>query len=485
VEVWDWIPAALEIEEMDERAKSQEDEQKCLYLVASLSGISGKIEDVQPVSMDQNTNTYMMLLTIKAKGETTFQMMKFGQYFEEDEVNQPLILPPFVYGSGPYTVKASDKFVGIATDEGSLTIFDQQRGHPLPQSYDVTVMSKNVLFDIQGRYLCYVPQQGLSSPLTPLNVPSRNHSIYSKILQNLSLTAIDGISKLTELQSMKNMLRDKNLSSNLKMYISNLINGFKHPQHVIIIDLITEKQLAHFAPPNGVQYISLSPYNTQLLTVTQRGDQAYKWDLTRIPYEVSLVDIQIRGKTSSIVQDIHWITDSKYTLTTRSSGSIHCFGSKDSTWIMPNMMASQISSNDHEICALVSDELYMLELGGVSNAKYQLPANPIAKSLLPDHIPVTPVEEVIVRTDNKNVVECKSREPLAQVEIETCFLGQPIYERLKFGYLNNEAVEMFGEDINLEKIEFSKGCGEAIFVGEREELENAMKSVMIMDDEIQ
>lgn len=482
VEVWDWIPAALEIEDMDDREKQYEDEQRCLYLVGSLSGLQGLVEDVEPVVVDQGTNTYIFLLTLSVKGETIFEMKKFGQFFKEDALDQSLILPPFVYGTKPYTMKTSDKFLGIATNEGSLTIFNEEKGNPLPQSYDVCVTNNNVLFDIQGRYLCYVLQEPKDQPLTSLIVPSRNPSIYSKILQNLSITALDGIAKLAEFQSMKNALSDKKLSSNLKLYISNLINGYQHPHHVIVIDLMTGKQLAHFAPPNGVQYISLSPFNTQLLTVAQRGDQIYKWDLTRMPLEVSLVDIQTRGKTGSVVQDIHWVTDSVYTMTTRSSGTIHSFGSKESTWIMPNMLSSRVSSNDDELFALVGDELYMFESKGVSNAKFTLPQQPIPRSLLPDHIPVKPVYEVVERTDKKGVIENKSSEPLAQVEIETCFLGEPIYERIQFAYLNDSIDGTFGEEIYTTKIEFGKGCGEAVFLGEKDDLENAMKSVLMLDD---
>lgn len=485
VEVWDWIPAAMEIEDMDERERMHEEEQKCLYLVGSLSGVTGVIEDVEPILMDQNTNTYVMVLQIKHKNETLFQIKKFGQFFEGDEVDRPLILPPFVYGASPYTVKTSDKFVSIATNEGSLTIFEQGNGQPSARSYDVLVMNGKVLFDIQGRCLSYVPQNAPDSLLTSLIIPMRNHSIYSKILQNLSVTAIDGFSKLTELQSMKDALRDKNLSSNLKLYISNLISGFKHPQHVVIVDLITGKQLAHFTPPNGVQYISFSPFNSQLLTVTARGDQIYKWDLTRMPLEVSLVDIQTRGKTSSIVRDIHWKTDSIYTLVTESSGSIHCFGSRDATWIMPNMFTSKVSSNELELFALVGDEIYMFTPDGVCNAKYALPENPIAKSLLPDHIPVEPKEEIIERMETKDILQNKSRVPLAQVEIETCFIGQPIYERIRFAMLKS-AVRFVGpiaDEIDTTKVEFGKGCGEAVFVGEKDELANAMNSVLILEDD--
>ena len=482
VEIWDWIPAALEIEDMDERAKKKEDVQRCLYLVGSLSGVDGVIEDATPVMMDQNTNTYVLVLTIQLKSERRFQMKKFGQFFIEDSVDKPLILPPFVHGLYPYTVKASERFVAISTDEGSLTIFDSEQGHPLPQSYDVLIMNGNPLFDVQGRYLSYVPSDPIDSPRTTLNVPTRNYSIYSKILQSLSITALDGIYKLTEIQSIKTMISENNVSANLKLYLSNLINGLKASQTVIIVDLVTGDQLANFSPPNGCQYISLSPFDTQLLTVSQRGDQVYRWDLSRMPIEVSLVDIQTRGKTASVIQDMYWVDNTTYTMVTRSSGSIHCFNTKDSKWIMPNMRALRVSSNSSEIFALVGDEIYNLEFNGISNAKYQLPDTPIPKSLLPDHIPVKPVEEVVVRTDIKDPVALKSTEALAQVEIQTCFLGQPIYDRIGFAKLKSHVTvtDIFGNDVKLQKVEFGKGCGEAIFSSDQEDLESAMKSVMML-----
>ncbi|CDR38909.1 CYFA0S02e08394g1_1 [Cyberlindnera fabianii] len=484
------MPSSLQMMKMQSSQLSSSadaQQQRPMYLVASLT-VAGAIEDMQPLEMQQDSNTYRVLLAVKFKGEVVFSVYKFGQVFSDEahDALRPLILPPSVHGANPYTIKGSDKFVGIATNEGSLTVFDEVKGHPLPITFEASVINGQILFDIVGRYLTYVSDELVSdSALTKMDVPSHNHSIYSKILQNLSLTAIDGISKLSDINTLKNILNDNSLKSNLKTYISNLINGMKQTHRVVIMDLVTQRIIASFQPPNGVSNLSLSPFNTHMCTITQRGDQIYKWDITRAPLEVSLLDIQIRGKTGSVVDEIHWSSNDSFQIVTRSSGSIHCFQSDVSqNWVLPNMQASRLCSIKGELLALVGDDLFVIDEKGNTNTKYTLPSHAIPESLLPDYIPIEPVDEIVDR--QATVV---SRTPLAEVEIETCFMGQPIYatQRMELAtYKSSDAywdsTKVFGNEIEVNRIEFGKGNGEPVFCGEKSDLESAMTSVLVLDE---
>lgn len=529
IEIWDWIPSVLELNELenDNNQKKNffnldaDENDQTLYLVASMIDLKiGLIIDINPINCDQKTNTYTILITSILSNETIFTLKSFGQLFKEDFLQNLLILPPFVHGLSPFTIKNSSKFIGIATNEGSLTIFDTLKKHPLPLSLEASIIDDQVMFSISGRYLAYVPNLNndqIDDVKTPLNIPETNKdSIYSKILNNLSITAIDGVLKLSDINSIKKNLYDhQNLTNNLKNYITNLINGFKQNQFIIIYDLIKQIKIGCFQPPNGISNLSLSPFNSQLVSISSRGDQLYNWDLSKLPLEISLIDIQIRGKTGSIVDEIYWSQQNSIEIITRSSGSIHCFknnGDVDDNWILSNMKCNSISktNNSNNLIAYCKDDfIYLIDSkNGSTSINYQLPKSPIPKSLLPNYIKLETIDEKIIRNDQDQ----KNRDyeiPISQIEIETCNLTSPLYtnKKIQLGYYdyNNPPKEFLddchddfnnfeefnyknaGCTIGFKPIQFSKGSGIPIFNKDNESIEEnglieAINDVLVVEE---
>lgn len=455
IEVWDWIPSALELHELENSNPNylyDDDSNDTLFLVASLFDIKGSILNITPINCDQLTNTYTILITSLLQSETIFTLKTFGQLFEEQESisNISLILPPCVHGLYPFTIKNSSRFIGIATNEGSLTIFDTVKNHPLSLSLDAAIIEDQVIFDISGRYLAYVPNQSPidiedQTLLIVPNSPKNADSIYSKFLNNLSITAIDGVTKLSDLNySMisKNLhdISSNDLKTNLKNYLSCLINGFKQlNQFVIIYDLVEETKIGCFQPPNGCSNLSLSLFNSQLITINQRGDQLYNWDISRLPIEISLIDIQTRGKTSSIVDEIHWSSQNSIEIITRSSGSIHCFHNETNNWVLSNMKCLKLSNlqNGRGLIGYCQDDaIYLINpQNGSCSINFQLPKQPIPKSLLPNHIKLSSVDELIIRDDDQDQLAVDDT-PLSQIEIETCLMTSPLYtnNKIQFGF---------------------------------------------------
>lgn len=360
------------------------------------------------------------------------------------------------------------------------------------------------MFTISGRYLAYVPNLQNENIIgeedkTPLIVPSTNeHSIYSKILNNLSTTAIDGVLKLSDINSLKNNFYDNlssnNLTNNIKNYLASLINGFKQNQFIIIYDLVKEVKIGCFQPPNGVSNLSLSPFNSQLVSISSRGDQLYNWDLSKLPLEISLIDIQTRGKTGSIVDEIFWSEQNSIEIITRSSGSIHCFkndGLDSTNWILSNMKCISISSknNDRNLIAHCEDGLiYLIDSKtGSTSINYHLPKSSIPKSLLPSYIKLNTIDEKIIRNEENLKDHFEIETPLAQIEIETCNLTSPLYtnKKIQLGYYDllspkeylddcksigcdegEELSEIYfnaGYAIGFKPIQFNKGSGIPVF----------------------
>lgn len=477
VEVWDWIPSALELNELENTSTTKQtrktksnillddefNSNDTLYLVASLFDIKGSILNINPIKCDQKKNTYTVLITSILGSETIFTLKSFGQLFEEQVEMENLILPPCVHGLYPFTIKNSSTFIGIATNEGSLTIFDAMKRHPLSLPLDVAIIDDQAMFTISGRYLAYIPSFANQDPdqltengdeliKTPLIVPSNNeHSIYSKILNNLSTTAIDGVGKLSELNVLiqKNLydISSNTIKANIKSYLSSLINGFKQlNQYVIIYDLIKETKIGCFQPPNGCSNLSLSTFNTQLVTINQRGDQLYNWDISKLPKEISLIDIQTRGKTSSIVDEIFWSTQNSIDIITRSSGSIHSFkDNSTNNWVLSNMGCSKLtttSTKKHLVSYCKDGSIYLIDLKtGTTSTNFKLPKTSIPKSLLPNHIKLHTVDEIVMRTssvheddddyEKNSTVFLNNDTPLSQVEIETCSMTAPLYTNTK------------------------------------------------------
>lgn len=511
LEVWDWSPSSLQLRQMETDRLPVDDHEGGsggLYLVASLTDLApnDEILDFLPIEFNQLANTYKVLLTLKRDGEIVFLTEKIGQFHEDDDsIETSIILPPAIHGYYPFKIKSSSsKFIGIATNEGSLTVFDQTKSQPLPFNLNVKMLNDDCLFDIQGRFLAYVPADGddefnsEDTHLTRLNVPSYNSkSVYSRLVENLSNTALDGISNISHNLQKKNLQtnpsqqqqqqQQHDIKKNLKLYLSSFINGGgsskdSKSSKVILIDLESQRQIACFKPPNGISNLSLSPYNSHLITINSRGNQIYKWDLTKIPNEIDLIDIQIRGKTSSIVGQIHWYSNNIFQILTSQTGSIHSFftDSNVHNWILPNLEISHIgrirpyyystsatttnnnksvknssssssSSNNNMIIAKskFSNDIYLIDLNGAYNLKYQLPTLPIPRSLLPDYIPIYAVKEITIKTPPPQPLVGRKRagkSSLSQVEIETCVVGEPLVKNRRFEFATYNFKSLQGQE---------------------------------------
>ncbi|KAH3680801.1 hypothetical protein WICMUC_000152 [Wickerhamomyces mucosus] len=556
IQVWDWKPSALEIRSLE--LKSQKfnrpienqdnihnnsnnnidhneyediENDYVLYLVSSLNDIDKdfKIIDFYPIEIDQDRNTYKVLIMFKTckNNEISIMLKKFGQVFTNDDdiniSNKLLILPPFIHGGYPFIIKHSTRYIGISTDEGCLTIFDELKKHPLSLGLNVDMINGEALFDIVGRFLVYVPNQSIESGFeedeniagfqfndydydninivdnsssTKLNFSknSTNYSNYSKIVKNLSNSAIDSISKISANYLMSSGapgIPSTTTSSSINKFKSqfsnfNIFNQQSNPsQSVIIIDLEQIKTIGIFKPPNGVSNLSLCPFNNSyLITTSKRGDLIYKWDLTRLPKEINLLDLQTRGKTNSIISKINWTSINSFQIITQNSGSLHNFNSINPgnlNWILPNLNSKLISSidsnslsnynNRHNVkkiidnnsynvlLSIIENDLYLINLlTGDLKFKFLLPKSQIPKSLLPDYIPLKPVNEIVIRNDSNSIHSNNMRFQrnnsnynisLSQIEIDTFLQTPPLitYEKFEMNSYQSNS-ENFWDDFD-------------------------------------
>lgn len=462
IQVWDWIRSSLEIRELETRYQQDtkaddsyepiDSNPPRLHLVSSLNDVitipKERIIDFIPIDCNQDRNCYKVLLITQSSEdrETSLIFHKFGQFFPDDheftDCNKSLILPPITHGGFPYAIKASGRFIGISTDEGCLTIFDQIKKRPLTLDINVAIRNGHALFDIVGRSLVYVPSahakddaSSTSLNLTKLNISENRGSFYTRFFDGLESTAIDSLMKLTAVENFK--------TANVRQYLTGLLNTSFHmatseegnsnfkPQKVEIVDLETGQRLGQFVPLNGISNISLCPYNpSNLITISKRGDMVYKWDLTRMPCDIALSDVQIRGKTGSIVKQITWSSIDSFQILTESSGSIHNFSVLDSkeNWILPNLqtnlISSMVSKQGTFLMVLTNDTLSAVDQkSGTLKLQFKLPGSLIPKSLLPDYIPRKPKDEIIVREPSSvGFISHQSR--LSCIEVES-FLKLP------------------------------------------------------------
>lgn len=201
---------------------------------------------------------------------------------------------------------------------------------------------------------------------TPVKLPHRK-PLVNRVLSSFSNSAIDGLFKLSAL-TVKNYKKNqvpadvsvsinsisKGISSLLYNTASTTANSIQkqaayfkpnNNQIIKIVDLSNDKVLGVFKPPSGINNLSFSPYDLQLLQTNLKGDTFYMWDLYKLPQEISLVGTFNRGKTSAVVEEIFWFinyhqaeiidksgkqtivsgNNSGFGCITKATGSVHWF----------------------------------------------------------------------------------------------------------------------------------------------------------------
>lgn len=465
IEIWDWKPNCCQLYQQDLGIKktnnsSNEDySNKDLYLVSSFNDLPNncKIIETSPILCEQETNHYLFLIVIKLNNELKFLIRNFGQYSTSDEYNtlisdQQLILPPAINGE-PITIRTSMNFIIIGTNANDLSIFKINDDYL--QNIDnlkVEIKNNECLFDLNDSILTYVEYNEVKrdSQKVKLTNMEFNQSFndYKNFFELISKSTIDS-------------LFDYDIENpNFRQVIRNFLNSFKPSELVIkIVNLRNNKikEIGIFQPNNGVSKLSLSPFDSQLITVSNRGDEIYKWDLTKLPIEIKLIDYQIRGKTSNIVQDIHWFNNDLVLVSTKSSGTVHFFNfnNKNLNWLLPNINCVRIGSCGDGCILLVieENELLMGDLNGVIEYKYELPTSCIPKSLLPAYLSNGEfLEDLIVERNETTKQKINS---LSQIEIETCerdystFLKNKniVIKSVKYGDNRQDAFNFFDEKV--------------------------------------
>lgn len=170
IEVWDWFPSPLD-NTLDTPKLSQAGGTLFLTACKTIDSVSSNnhnhsnkdmhIVSFKPLNCYRDTNYYVVVVCLKLRNDYYFQLHSLGQIpiNKDNLIQQSLVLPPSSFGSYPYTIKNTDKFYIISTDEGCLTIFNKtNRSNPLSNmTLEAKVFDGKPLFDLSGRWFVYVP----------------------------------------------------------------------------------------------------------------------------------------------------------------------------------------------------------------------------------------------------------------------------------------------------------------------------------------
>lgn len=291
---------------------------------------------------------------------------------------QALVLPPSSSGPGPYTIYSRyvEKCIAIITKTGAITLFSVPDFHIMPLSdLQTSINSDGVpLFDMCGRWLVFSPTlpAGPATKNTPVKLPDPG-LLLDRILENISSTTAASLKSLSDAgvagirnylgkdssqqytvtKSAKQPKRTGNnviyvgsnkfnvdssgrigpvgtgssgsTVSSLPAALSSLFYTQTKPQPIQIIDIETQTTVCTFISPQGLSFLSLSPHDTVLATVSARGDCVYTFDLSFVPRQVSLSGKYVRGKTPAKVSHIEWDSEGGFGIITRDKGSVHWF----------------------------------------------------------------------------------------------------------------------------------------------------------------
>lgn len=397
---------------------------------------------------------------------------------------------------------------------------------------------------------------------TPMKLPHRG-PLLNRVLSSFSNSATDGLFKLSEL-TVKNYKKQQittdmslnsiskgigkllyNTASSTANTIQKQASNMKpNDNHVVkIIDLATDKVLGVFKPPGGINNLSLSPYDLQLVQTTLKGDVFYMWDLYKLPQEISLIGKFNRGKTSATVEEIFWFincheldiinqygkestikaNNSGFGCITKATGTVHWFntnylsGNSDNfpnsynnskkftdfldSWILPSIGAKKfipLPQNSHlkkggnktmnksiNQLAIVDgkNQLKLLStLDGAHMYKYDLP-----------RFPLEDVSVVEKDADEPSIPSDIVVQPLSQAEIETCspFLHMINNNNIEFATYKTDSSltsNVFGTDIPVNVIkQFAKNQSEKEVAGNQSDILGGLfinaESIEIADEQ--
>lgn len=275
---------------------------------------------------------------------------------------QSLVLPAASSGPGPYTVYTthSDKCLAIIAKTGAITLFSVPEFLVLPLSGLETNFNSHgqPLFDISGRWLVYSPVSPIvPGTSTPLKLPEPG-LLLDRILDNISSTTAGSLKLLSDAgvagikhylskdqQPNKKAKHTDNViyvghnrfnvdssgrvgqvkGSSLPLALSSLFYTQSTPRPIQVIDLETQTTVSTFISPQGLSFLSLSPYDAVLATVSARGDCVFTFDLSFVPRQVTLSGKYVRGKTPGKVSRVEWDATGGFGIVTLDKGSVHWF----------------------------------------------------------------------------------------------------------------------------------------------------------------
>lgn len=271
-----------------------------------------------------------------------------------------------------------------------------------------STLDNTPIFDLVGTWLVYSPteaeykhmkrsanKQSLSKSISPrsqfttVKLPPAG-PLLNRVVSSVSSSALDSLFTLSESSSrkfksyMSKESRAKKIEKEVVISLHSIssqigkilystattIQKSTQPSNKIdnklikIVDLSNGKTMGIFKPPAGVSYVSLSPYDLQLVHASLKGDHFYMWDMYKLPSEVSLIGKFLRGKTSATVKEIFWFINLNnesikgnnfgFGCITKKSGSVHWYNINylsggDSSKNYPNILGDiydNISSDD-------------------------------------------------------------------------------------------------------------------------------------------
>jgi hypothetical protein len=291
--------------------------------------------------------------------------LQIHQLNKKPSLAKTLILPPASSGTGPYTVytRHSKNTLAIITRSGAITLFSVPDFRVLPLSGLETNLSSDgvPLFDLCGRWLVYSPvKTQLPVTYTPLKLPPPG-LLLDRILENISSTTAASLKSLTDagVAGLRHYLakdptrptdksKQPQRTSNSVIYVgsrkfsvdssgtitgisalpaalTNLFSSHLKSHLIQIIDLETQTKVSTFLSPQGLSFLSLSPFDSLLATVSSKGESVYTFDLSFMPRQVSLNGKYVRGKTPARVSHIEWDPEGGFGIITRDKGSVHWF----------------------------------------------------------------------------------------------------------------------------------------------------------------
>lgn len=336
IDVYDWIPRDII------RQNGISIDNKSLYLIDSFSNL--------------NDNNFKQKKIFPLNHYGDFTLPNYLIIYENNKliqvsINGKLWNLRFQFDSNseyePYLID-SNKFIVLFNKTKSTLHLFQYSNFELIDTFEIETENSNPLFDLKGSFLMYVPKiikNNDKKNLTPVNLSSKKN-LMNKLMKTFSNTVMDSMFMFSEItqQKIKKKLNDSNKMldnnenqtendnnyTNKENYMdlfTELYNTItKNSSYIYAIDLTTKKQLFKLSIPYGCSKISISPYDLQFLTVSKRGDEIFLWDFTNSNDSIVLMDKYIRGKTSSIIDQLEWGTGNQSILClSRQHGSLHYF----------------------------------------------------------------------------------------------------------------------------------------------------------------